>query len=139
MRAVLDCNVFLSALIRPGGPPALILAALLRQEFELVLSPAIFAEYQRAANYPKIRKRIILSRQELQELEQDLLVLAFWVEPIAAKRPLVIADPSDDAYLLASVESQADHIVSGDHHLLALREYEGIPIITPRYFLQMRK
>ena len=136
MKAVLDCNVFLSALIRPGGPPALILAAMLRQKFELVLSPAIFAEYQRTVNYPKIRKRMLLSAKELQELEEDILVLAFWVEPGAILRPLVVADPSDDAYLLAAAEGAADYVVSGDHHLLTLKKYEGIPIIPPREFLQ---
>ena len=139
MRAVLDCNVFLSALIRSGGPPALILAAMLRQEFELVLSPAIFAEYQRAVHYPKIRKRIVLSDKELQELEQDILALAVWVEPEATKDPLVVADPSDDAYLLASTESQADFVVSGDRHLLSLRRFESIPIVSPRDFLQTLK
>jgi putative PIN family toxin of toxin-antitoxin system len=138
VKAVLDCNVFLSALIRPGGPPALILASMLRQEFELVLSPAIFAEYQRTINYPRIRKRILLSAQELRELEDDILVLAIWVEPIAPPRPLVVADPSDDVYLLAAAESEADYVVSGDHHLLALRKYEGIPIIPPRVFLAAR-
>lgn len=139
MKAVLDCNVFLSALIHPGGPPARILTAMLRQEFELVLSPAIFAEYQRTVNYPKIRKRMLLSAQELRELEDDILVLAFWVEPVAISRPLVVADPSDDAYLLAAAEGEADYVVSGDHHLLALRKYEGIPIVLPRDFLQTLK
>lgn len=138
MRAVLDCNVFLSALIRSEGPPALILAALARQEFEAVLSPAIFAEYQRTVGYPKIRKRLLLSAREIQELQADLLLLSVWVEPVATRRPLVAADPSDDAYLLAAAESRADCIVSGDRHLRALREYEGIPIISPREFLQLR-
>jgi predicted nucleic acid-binding protein len=64
------------------------------------------------------------------------LVLAFWVEPEPAGHPLVAADPSDDAYLLASAESEADYLVSGDHHLLALREFETTAIISPREFLE---
>ena len=112
---------------------------MLRQEFELVLSPAIFAEYQRTVNYPKIRKRMLLSAQELRELEDYILVLASWVEPVAISRSLVVADPSDDAYLLAAAEGEADYVVSGDHHLLTLRKYEGIPIVLPRDFLQTLK
>ncbi len=139
MKAVLDCNVFISALIRPGGPPARILAALLRDEFEAVLSPAIVAEYRRAADYPKVRSRIALSVKELSELLEDVLVLAFWVEPVAAREPLVAADPSDDAYLLAAAESHADYVVSGDRHLLDLIDYEGIPVVPPRQFLQALK
>ena len=139
VRALLDCNVILSAIISREGPPALIVTAALRQKFELVLSPAIFAEYQRTADYPKIRKRITFSDQDLKELWLDILVLALWVAPEAAQHPLVVADPSDDAYLLAAAESQADFIISGDRHLLDLGSYEGIPIISPRNFVQKIK
>ena len=46
MRALLDANVLISAVIRPRGTPGLIVAALLleRNAFELVLSPRIVAE-----------------------------------------------------------------------------------------------
>jgi predicted nucleic acid-binding protein len=47
----------------------------------------------------------------------------------------ITEDPTDNRVLEAAVEGQADYIVSGDGHLLDLREHDGIPIVTPRDFL----
>jgi len=48
-------------------------------------------------------------------------------------------DPEDNKFIEAAVDQAADLIVSGDQHLLKLREYQGIKIITPAEFLkQMR-
>jgi predicted nucleic acid-binding protein len=43
---------------------------------------------------------------------------------------VVDADPDDDAVLACAVAARAEAIVSGDPHLLALREYERVPIVT---------
>lgn len=44
--------------------------------------------------------------------------------------PAIAADPEDDAVLACALAARADAIVSGDDHLLALRKYRGIPILT---------
>jgi uncharacterized protein len=49
--------------------------------------------------------------------------------------PVVVADPDDDIFLHCAVVTSAVYIVSGDHHLLALDKYAGIPILTIREFL----
>jgi len=49
--------------------------------------------------------------------------------------PIVVADPDDDIFLRCAVVADAAYVVSGDHHLLALGEYAGIPILTIRDFL----
>jgi predicted nucleic acid-binding protein len=46
-------------------------------------------------------------------------------------------DPDDDRILECAVEAQAQIVVSGDHHLLALQEYKSILIVTPRRFLEL--
>ena len=66
----------------------------------------------------------------------SLALAAFWAEDRASANPIVVEDPSDDIYLLAASEGQADAVVSGDSHLLALRRFEGIPIVPPREFIQ---
>jgi predicted nucleic acid-binding protein len=50
---------------------------------------------------------------------------------------VVTADPADDAVVGCAIEGQADYIVSGDSHLLDLREHAGIPIVTARTFLEV--
>ncbi len=47
---------------------------------------------------------------------------------------VVQQDPSDNRVLGAAVEGQADYIVSGDQHLLALGSFEGIEIVSPARF-----
>ena len=44
-------------------------------------------------------------------------------------------DPDDDKYLAAALIGRAGFVVSGDHHLLDLGEYQGVTILTPRRFL----
>jgi len=48
---------------------------------------------------------------------------------------IVAADPDDDAFLHCAIAAQAAYVVSGDHHLLDLEEYAGIPILNVREFL----
>jgi len=47
----------------------------------------------------------------------------------------VSGDPHDDKYIAAAVEGLAEFIVTGDRDLLAIKEYEGVRIVTPRAFL----
>jgi putative PIN family toxin of toxin-antitoxin system len=137
LRAVLDANVFVSALIRPQGPPGRILVSFLEgRAFELVVSASIFDELRRCLNYPQVRRRIAATDEEL-----DLWVAALdlIVEPTEGAMEVrgVSEDPDDDQYLAAALEGRAQFIVSGDRHLLDLRTYEGVRIVTPREFLRL--
>ena len=51
---------------------------------------------------------------------------------------IVAADPDDDIFLRCAVASQASYVVSGDHYLLDLEAYAGIPIVRVRAFLDQR-
>lgn len=57
-----------------------------------------------------------------------------WVDPVAEINVLT-ADPDDNRVLEAALEGSADFIVTGDRHLLELREHEGTRIVTPVEFL----
>ena len=48
----------------------------------------------------------------------------------AAITPTILDDPDDDHVLACAIAAQADFIVSGDRHLLDLKEYQGILIVT---------
>ena len=50
---------------------------------------------------------------------------------------IIEKDPKDDKFLHAALEGNADYIVSGDHHLLELKSYEGIKILSPGNFLEL--
>ncbi|MCA1705276.1 MAG: PIN domain-containing protein, partial [Actinobacteria bacterium] len=52
MRAVLDPNVIISAVLSPGGAPARVMTAWLEGRYELVVSPLLLEELERALSYP---------------------------------------------------------------------------------------
>ncbi len=132
LRAVLDANVLVSALLRPNGTPGRILEALLtRRCFTLVLSPALTSELRRVSSYERIRKR--LPRFDFDGWWRELERFADAVDAEALAEPR-LADADDAVYLAAARAGHADLIVSGDHHLLALEVWEGIPLVNPREF-----
>jgi putative PIN family toxin of toxin-antitoxin system len=137
VRVVFDTNVFVSAFIQPKSPSGRLLARLIQgDKFELVLSTAILDEVGRALRYPKVRKRIRLDDDDLDLRVAMLGILSTMVSVSGHTVTGVSRDPDDDAILAAAVEGCADYIVTGDHDLLAIGDYQGIRIVTPRAFLQ---
>ncbi len=129
MRAVLDPNILIAALLSPTGAPGQLVGRWLAGEFELVVSEALLAELERALAYPKLRRRVSAEEAaELGALLRDGAILA----PDPANPPRRSSDPGDD-YLPALAESERAVLVSGDHHLLALAN--EFPIHTARALL----
>jgi putative PIN family toxin of toxin-antitoxin system len=134
LRAVLDANVYVSAAVRPEGPPGRIIERFLRgAAFEVVLSAPIVEEVLRALVYPKVR-RFIRGDVEPELWFEDIVVLADLVGSDKTP-PAVCEDPDDDKYIAAALEGRAAFIVTGDRELLKLKEYQDIRIVTPREFL----
>jgi len=50
---------------------------------------------------------------------------------------VVERDKSDDRILECALEAKGDYIISGDSHLLSLKEYQGIKILSPAEFLKL--
>jgi putative PIN family toxin of toxin-antitoxin system len=134
LRAVLDANVYVSAIIHPAGTPGRLIEGFLREaNFELVLSPAIVDEVLRALGYRKVRR--LLRGADAQLWFEDLVVLA---DVVADSRLTgVCDDPDDDKYLAAALEGRASHVATGDRGFLALGEHAGVVIVTPRAFLDL--
>lgn len=135
LRVVLDANVYISAIIHPGGTPGRLIEQFLRDgNFEVVLSPAIVDEVLRALTYPKVRK--LLHRADAELWFEDIVVLA---DLIAGAEQLsgVCDDPGYDKYVAAAIEGRAAYVVTGDRAFLALKEHAGVEIVTPRAFLDL--
>lgn len=137
LRVVLDANVMISALIQPKGASGRILRHLLeRNSFELVVSTTILAEVRRSLSYPKVRKYIKTSDEDLDLWVASIELIA---QPVDGNLRIhaVAADPDDNKYIEAAVEGLAQFVVTGDKHLLTLKSYENIRIVTPRLFLDL--
>lgn len=129
MRAVLDPNILIAALLSPTGTPAQLLGRWLAGEFEVVVSEALLGELERALAYPKLRRRV--SAEVAAELV-DLLRVGAILAPDPPNPPRRSLDPGDD-YLLALAENERAALATGDHHLLALADQ--FPIHTARALL----
>ncbi len=136
MLVVLDVNVLVSALISPRGAPAAILRLWENEQFDLAASPPILEELARVAHYPKIQKRYKLSAEKVTQFIQLIGRGAIIAEP-AKELSVIEEDPSDNRYLECAKETGAAYIVTGDAHLLELKEFEGIVILPPAGFLAL--
>lgn len=117
MRAVVDPNILIAALLSRSGTPAQIVSGWLAGDFELVASDALLDELDRALRYRKLRRRI--SAEDADELLALLRTSAVLAPDLEA--PPRSSDPGDD-YLIALAESQHAILVTGDQHLLVLAD-----------------
>ncbi len=136
IRAVLDANVFVSGILSAKTVPGRILRAWRDDRLHLATSPVILGELDRVLRYPKIARLHGWSAAEIAEFIEDIAGLAM-MTPGKLILKVIRDDPSDNRYLECAVESQADCIVSGDHHLQDLVHCQEIEILSPREFAEV--
>lgn len=134
MRVVVDTNIVVSRSISAKGVPAEILRQWRQERFELLVSDPMLAEYERALGYERVRVRHQMSDDEIHEVVTQFRRFAILVEPTET---LVVIDddPDDNRVLECAVAGGAEYIVSGDAHLLTLKRYREIQILSPATFL----
>ena len=130
IRVVLDTNVIISAIFWRGAPYKVMKKALQR-DFILVISPDILEEVSE-----RLKHKFNLPREEIETLMNILLSYSDIVEP-TTKVNVVKADENDNKIIECAIDGEADFIVTGDHHLLELKSYKSIKIITPAEFLKL--
>lgn len=134
-RVTLDTNVLVSGMLIAAGPSGEILDAWVEGRFTLVTSLYQVEELVHVLSYPRIARRLNVSETEMAVFIGQLLSRAV-IAPGALDLPGVTRDPKDDFIVACAVEGEAQLIVSGDQDLLALGQYAGIRILSPRAFLQ---
>jgi len=128
MRVVIDTNVFISAIL--GGRLGIIVDEWKARKFTIIVSEAIAREYLDVLNRPKFS----ISRREIVDTTDYLLKTVEFVTPLESVNA-VEADPTDNKFLETALQGKADCIVSGDAHLLDLKTFRDIPIITAHDFI----
>ena len=129
-RVVLDTNVLISAIAFEGKPREVFRKALTGQ-MRLAISEDILGELEGVLSGKKFKysKEVIRS---IRKLIEDLA--EFVIPQKEVKR--IKKDPDDNRILECSVEAEAHFIISGDNHLLELKQYKNIRIITPSEYLK---
>jgi len=131
VRVVIDTNIFVSSFF--GGKPKKVIDLWKDGRITLCLSGDILDEY--------IEVLIRLGMKDERELEELLSLFSKCYNTVFTKNipqiKVVKNDPDDDKFITTAIALKAGYIVTGDKHLLSLKEYKGIKIVGPDEFLRV--
>lgn len=128
-KVVLDTNIIVSAFGWKGAPHQILLRCI-AGDFHLHLSPTLVQETTRVLAYPKFG----FKKSQIGEFAVLIVEIATMVNP-SFTLDLVTADPSDNRVLECAISAGCPFIVSGDRHLLELRNLQEIQVVAPEAFL----
>ena len=123
-----------SALLSPSGPPAEVINHWEAGQFEVVTSPPLLSELERALRYPRVRKYLKISPDEVAAFINLLRRVATVVQPQLTLE-IIEEDLADNRVLECAVSGGASYVVTGDDHLLKVKNYREIVILKPAEFL----
>ncbi len=126
-KVFLDTNILISALGWKGKPRVIFEKCL---HGELVTSPNQIDELKRVMDYPKFN----FTEEQKATFISIILEMARMVE-ISGKVRVIVDDSDDDAMLETAVVGNVDYLISGDPHLLKLKEFAKVRIVTASEFL----
>lgn len=130
LRVVLDTNVLVSAIISDAKSRELLRRGIANQFF-IITSDLILKELVNVLNRPKFKT----SEDEINRIISAFIESAEIVS-IKSKFMAVEKDPKDNIIIETAYDGNADLIVSGDSHLLTLKSFRGIKIMTVENTLQ---
>lgn len=127
-RVILDTNIIISSVL--GGALFLVLEKWDKENFTVIVTTDIVSEYFEVLNRPKFE----LTQETIDKITRYIYQFSEFVVPEEQIR-FIKDDPKDDKFLEAAIAGKVDYIVSGDKHLLDLKEFRSIPIISGREFI----
>jgi putative PIN family toxin of toxin-antitoxin system len=128
VKAVLDTNVIVSALLADGGREALILDLAFSARYTLVVSDALLEEYEEVLRRPRFR----LDPRRIKAAMREIRSASLHVDPQTKVR--AARDPDDNKVLECALAAEADYVVTGNtRHFPS--QFQGIRIIPPRRFM----
>jgi putative PIN family toxin of toxin-antitoxin system len=131
IKAVLDTNVVISAIVF-GGKPRRVLNLAIEGKISLFFSEPMFEEIREILGSCKFR----FTEPQLLAVEHELEAISDTVYPDKNIK-VVKDDPDDDVLIECVLAADADYIVSGDKHLLDLKSYGNIKIVNAAEFIEL--
>jgi len=130
-RVVFDTSVLVSGIVH-AGKSKLLIDAVLEEKIALVVSMPVIQEFKRVIARDKFR----LSKEQQDTIVNFVLRVGNVVR-VKSSFEVFREDPSDDIILRTAYDGKADYIVSGDDHLLSLKEFRGTKIVTVADMLEI--
>ena len=139
MRIVLDTNVLISAFLSGTSVPYQVFELTRTGGMTLLMSPPIFQELERVIRYPHLRAHANYRDDQVERFLRGIKRTSLWVSADQTLA-LIEADETDNRFIELAVAGKARYIITGDkRHLLPLRRYRGIEIVSPAEFLALYK
>lgn len=120
MRAVVDTNVWVSALLNPEGYPGRVLNAFRDERFDLVISEPLLAELSEVLTRPRLAARYRLTQSASRDLVSLLRRRAHLVSVRGTVQ--ICRDPDDDVVIETALRGRADVLVTRDDDLKGDRD-----------------
>ena len=134
MKVVLDTNIIISAFLWQKKSKEIFYLAS-RNEIKICATQETLDEFERVLRYAKFYSRLKLIDKTPEEISLEFLEIINLYQSKTFCEVIIKDDPSDDIFLACALSAQASFIVSGDKHLLNLKKFQDIPILTPHQFL----
>jgi putative PIN family toxin of toxin-antitoxin system len=135
-KAVVDTNVFVSGTISPHGIARKILNAICSEQFILITSEKINEEILEVLHREHIYKKYGFTESIIDDIcallyEGSKLIQGLYVVEG------IVSNTDDDKFLACALEGKADYIISSDEHLLNLKYFHGIQIVSAINFWEI--
>lgn len=135
MRVVLDTNVWLSGTFWEGEAFKLI-STIQRRKIEVVITKKILLEIVEVLNKEAKFQKFIKNRKiAIEDLLRTITFLSKLVDS-KTKLNIIKEHSSDNKFVECAIDGKAEFIISYDNHLLKLKEYKNIKILSPTEFLK---
>ena len=138
--ALLDTNVWVSAFLKPDGPPGQVVTAFLQGDFTVVSSPVQIIEIADVLSRPRLRRRFAFPRHDV---ETFLGLIAARALLVSITRTLhVCRDPDDNDILEAAIHGKAKYLVTRDDdlkrdlELVRVARAQGLRVVSVAQFLK---
>ncbi|MFH1824733.1 MAG: putative toxin-antitoxin system toxin component, PIN family [Candidatus Firestonebacteria bacterium] len=129
IKIVCDTNIFISMIVFSGGLPEDIFKQVKLKEFDLGISKEILNEI----TYILINKfswPLSQTKEIIELINNNSMVV------MPDKKLKIINDDYDNRILECAEKFNADYLISGDKHILTLKKYKNIKIVTAREFIK---
>ena len=131
IRVIIDTNVIVSAILF-GGIPGELISLCKNDCIKPLASKKIIDEYIKVLAYPKFK----LSEAEINYILYNEILPYFEIIQIKDSPVIINVDPSDDKFIHCAKAGKVGVIITGDQHLLNLKPYQKVKILTPAIFME---
>jgi len=133
LKIIADTNVLVSAFITFGNEYEILKLAKLEQ-IKIILSLKLLEEFNDVIK----REKFGFSKEQIENFTKQILDITETIYS-STKIDVIKEDMDDNKVLEAAIDGKIDYIVSGDEHLLKLKEFKDIKIVNVKEFLSLIK